>query len=130
MRSRFRIFLARLLFEQLPEFRVLEAHIPSATYCKYSEQTYLEFKVITMPIPLKDEKKYSECVDVENWTYEIYSAAGLCNVVSTYSDVTPEPATPAIGNRSRPDQPASHFPPIASSDDPMPGLKIPVMVIN
>ena len=82
-----------------------------------------------MPILLKDEKKYSDCVDVldqlENWTFEIYSAAGLCNVVSTSSDVTPAPATPAIGSRSRPDQPASHFPPVASSDDPMPGVKIP-----
>ena len=127
IRSRYRILLARLLFEQLPEFRVFEAHIPSVTYCKYSEQTCLKSEVITMPILLKDEKKYSDCVDVldqhENWTFEIYSAAGLCNVVSTSSEVTP--ATPAIGSRSRPDQPASHFPPVASSDDPMPGVKIP-----
>jgi hypothetical protein len=82
-----------------------------------------------MPILLKDEKKYSDCVDVldqlDNWTFEIYSAAGLCNVVSTSSNVTPAPATPAIGSRSRPDQLASHFPPVASSDDPMPGVKIP-----
>ena len=129
IRSRYRILLARLLFEQLPEFRVFEAHIPSVTYCKYSEQTCLKSEVITMPILLKDEKKYSDCVDVldqlENWTFEIYSAAGLCNVVSTSSDVTPAPATPAIGSRSRPDQPATHFPPVASSDDPMPGVKIP-----
>ena len=129
IRSRYRILLVKLLFEQLPEFRVFQAHMPSVTYCKYSEQTCLKSEIITMPILLKDEKKYSECVDVldqlEKWTYEIYSAAGLCNVVSTSSDVTPEPAPTPIMSRSRPDQPASHFPPVPSSDDPMPGVKIP-----
>lgn len=129
IRSRYRILLAKLLFEQLPEFRVFQAHIPSATYCKYSEQTCLKSEVITMPILLKDEKKYAECVDVldqlEKWTYEIYSAAGLCSVVSTSSDVTPEPAATPIASHARPDQPASHFPPVPSSDDPMPGVKIP-----
>ncbi|CAB3980035.1 Hypothetical predicted protein [Paramuricea clavata] len=106
----------------LPEFRIFEAHIPCVTYCKYSEQTCLKSEVITMPILLKDEKKYSDCVDVldqlENWTYKIYSAARLCNVVCQHT-------TPPIGNRSRPDQPASHFPPVTSSDDPMAGVKIP-----
>ena len=129
IRKRYRILLARLLFEHLPEFRVFEAHIPSVTYCKYSEQTCLKSEVITMPILLKDEKKYSECVDVldqlEKWTYEIHSGAGLCNIVETSSGVTPETAAPAIENRSRPDQPASHFPPVPSSDDPIPGVKIP-----
>ena len=39
-------------------------------------------EIVTTPILLKDEKKYSDCVDIldqlENWTEEIYSAAGLC----------------------------------------------------
>ena len=38
--------------------------------------------VITMPILSKDEKKYSDCIDVldkfEDWVYNIYSAAGRC----------------------------------------------------
>ena len=35
-----------------------------------------------MPILSKDEKKYSDCIDVldkfEDWLYNIYSAAGRC----------------------------------------------------
>ncbi len=42
-------------------------------------------EVVTMPVLMKDEKKYAECVDVldqlEKWTQEIYSAAGLCSSV-------------------------------------------------
>ena len=93
IRSRYRILLAKLLCEHLPEFQVFQAHIPSNTHCQYSEQTCLKSGIITMPILLKDEKECSECVDVldqlEKWTYEICSAAGLCNVVSTSVDVTP-----------------------------------------
>ena len=41
-------------------------------------------EVITMPVIMKDEKKYSDCVDVldtfEECAYEIYSAAGLCSI--------------------------------------------------
>ena len=78
-----------------------------------------------MPVVMKDEKKYAECVDVldqlETWTPEIYSAAGLCS---------PEPksakeTTPVIGTHSRPDQPASHVPPATPENDPLHGVKIP-----
>ena len=47
-------------------------------------------EVITMPALMKDEKKYAECVDVldqlEKWTYNIYSAAGLCSSENPHSD--------------------------------------------
>jgi hypothetical protein len=40
-------------------------------------------EVLTMPVVMKDEKEYSNCVDVldqlEKWTQEIYTAAGLCS---------------------------------------------------
>jgi hypothetical protein len=50
IRSRYRILLAKYLFEHFPEFRVLQCHIPSTTDCMYSEQTCLKSEVITMPI--------------------------------------------------------------------------------
>ena len=92
-----------------------------------------------MPILMKDEKKYSECVDVldqlEKWTYEIYSAAGLCTssdapAQSTYQPPCSDTTVPTIGHSSRPDQPASHVPPTASEDDPLKGIKYHATVIS
>ena len=90
-----------------------------------AKQTCLKSEVITMPVIMKDEKKYADCVDVldqlEEWTYQIHSAAGLCNDISHSSDAS---AVPAMESSSRPDQPASHIPPVGSSDDPLSGVKI------
>jgi hypothetical protein len=128
IRSRYRTLLAKYLFEHFQEFRGLQAHIPSTPDSMYPEQTCLKSEVITMPILMKDEKKYSECVDVldqlETWTYDIYAAAGMCNVSSTSSSAPDGLPAPAIGNHSRPDQPASHIPPTVSTDDPLSGVKI------
>ena len=77
-----------------------------------------------MHVMIKDEKKYSDCVDVldqlEKWTQEINTAAGL-----SYPEKESEEASPTIGTTSRPDQPASHAPPVASVSDPLYGVKYP-----
>ena len=63
-------------------------------------------EVVTLPILFKDEKKYSDCVDIldqlEKWTEEIFSAAGLCASSKESANNT----TPVIAAHSRPDQPA------------------------
>ena len=98
-------------------------------------------ETITMPVMMKDEKKYADCVDVldqlEDWTHQIYSAAGLCHESTHSSDPIPAPpmpassdlisssSPPAIQLRSRPDEPASHIPPTSSGEDPLHGVKIP-----
>ena len=82
IRNRYRILLAKYLFEHFPEFRVLQRHIPSnqasQIACSLSKLA-LKSEVITKSILLKGEKKYLECVDVldqlETWTYDIYAAA-------------------------------------------------------
>ena len=61
---------------------------------------------------------------LEEWTYQIYSAAGLC-CKSNSSDGSAVSVAPAMENSSRPDQPASHICPVVSSDDPLSGVKIP-----
>ena len=75
---------------------------------------------------LKDEKKYSDCVDIldqlEEWVLEFYSAAGLCGNTSEVLCGTPIPVT---ASAARPDQSASHVPPNRSSDDPLCGVKVP-----
>ncbi len=124
IRCRYRILLAKILFEHFPELRIFQSFIPDKTDCPFIEQTSIRSEVITMPILMKDEKKYADCVDVldqlEEWTHQIYSAAGLCKLPST-----DKPSPPAIGNRSRPDQPGSHIRPVPSTDDPLSGVKIP-----
>ena len=61
IRSRYRIILAKHLFEHLPEFRIFISNISNTTDCMYSKETCLKSEVITMPILMKDEKKYLEC---------------------------------------------------------------------
>ena len=125
IRDRYRILLANILFEHFPAFAMFRNYLPTSTSCEYPKAMASKSEVLTMPIVMKDEKKYSDCVDVldqlEKWTQEIYTAAGLCSPEPESS----EDATPAIGTTSRPDQPASHVPPVTSDSDPLHGVKIP-----
>ena len=100
-------------------------YAPQFTECTHAKEMSVKSVVVTMPVLMKDEKKYSDCVDVldqiEKWTQEIYSAAGLC-------PPDPEPfdnATPTIAPTSRPDQPASDVLTSTSESDPLHGIKIP-----
>ncbi len=125
IRSRYRIPVAKILFEHLPGFAMFKTCISGSTDCVYAAEMGSKSEVLTMPIIMKDEKKYAEVVDVldqlEKWTEEIYTAAGLCS-----SDPPSCPdATPVMRTTSRPDQPAAHIPPTASESDPLCGVKVP-----
>jgi hypothetical protein len=125
IRARYRAIIAKILFEHFPEFQMFAQHTPQVTECAYPKEMSTRSEVITMPVVMKDEKKYAECVDVldqlETWTHDIYSAAGLCSSEPKSSKET----TPVIGTHSRPDQPASHVPPATHENDPLHGVKIP-----
>jgi hypothetical protein len=125
IRNRYRILIAKLLFEHFPAFAMFKPYVPQATDCHHAKEMSSKSEVVIMPVLMKDEKKYSECVDVldqlEKWTYDIHSAAGLCPSELPSSDAP----VPIIGCHSRPDQPASHIPPTASERDPLSGVKIP-----
>ena len=134
VRIRYRTLLAKLLFEHLPAFNTFKGCVSQTTDCHHAKEMATKSNVVIMPILMKDEKKYSECVDVldqlEKWTYDIYSAAGLCTssdapAQSTYQPPSSDTTVPTIGHSSRPDQPASHVPPTASENDPLKGIKIP-----
>ena len=126
IRNWYRILLARILFEHFPELCIFQPYISAHTECLFSEKTNMKSEVVTLPVLMKDKKKYSDCVDVldqlETWTHKLYSDAGFCGV-SDPTDSTDQP--PTIGNRSRPDQPASHVHPVPSDDDPLSGVRIP-----
>ncbi|XP_028403253.1 uncharacterized protein LOC114525978 [Dendronephthya gigantea] len=125
IRNRYKILVANILFDQFPAFAMFRDYIPARTNCEYEKEMARKSEVLTMPVVMKDEKKYSDCVDVldqlEKWTHEIYAAAGLCSL----DPDTLEDVTPTIGTTSRPDQPASHVPPVHSNSDPLHGVKIP-----
>ena len=125
IRSRYRVIVARILFEHFTEFQMFKPYAPQFTECTHAKDMSAKSEVVTMPVMMKDEKKYSDCVDVldqlEKWTQEIYSAAGLCSPDPEPSDN----ATPTIAPTSRPDQPASHVPPSTSESDPLHGIRIP-----
>ena len=136
VRIRYRTLLAKLLFEHLPAFNKFKGCVSQTTDCHHAKEMATKSNVVIMPILMKDEKKYSECVDVldqlEKWTY---SAAGLCTssdapAQSTYQPPCSDTTVPTIGHSSRPDQPASHVPPTASEDDPLKGIKYHATVIS
>ena len=75
--------------------------------------------VISFPVLMKDEKKYSELVDVldtlEGGIEQLYSKAGISNP----SSVPVVIAGPQVGTTSRPGQPGAHIPTILPPDDPL-----------
>ena len=64
IRCRYRILLAKILFEHFPELCIFQSFIPNKTDCPFMEQTSSRSGVISMPILIKDEKKYADCADV------------------------------------------------------------------
>jgi hypothetical protein len=125
IRSRYKILVAKLLFEHFSAFEMFMPHVSTTTKSNNDKEMSTKSEVLTMPIMMKDEKKYADCVDVldqlEAWTHEIYTAAGLCSTQPESADDT----TPTITTTSRPDQPASHIPPVESENDPLRGVKVP-----
>lgn len=75
---------------------------------------------------MKDEKKCADCVYVmdmfEDWVHEIHTKAS--GVVGINAPLLPL-GRPAIHAPSRPDQPASHVPPVPDPAEPLCGIKVP-----
>ena len=125
-RERYKIFLGRILCEFFPEFNFLKNVVPTRTPCLYPGKMSLQSVVVPLPVLMKDEKKYSDVVDVldqmEVWVRDIYSEAALC----ASPDEDHIPPGPPVAAPSRPDQPASHVPPVPQADDPLTGVKVPL----
>ena len=124
-REQNKVFIGRILVEFFPAFDFLKDFVPDHTPCEYHTEMRTKSVVVPLPVLLKDEKKYAEVVDVldqlELWTREISSKAGLCNP----ADPEHVPPGPPIAAPARPDQPASLVPPVPQIDDPLANVKIP-----
>ena len=125
MRERYKIFIGRILCDSFPAFNFVRDVLPAHTACQYSAEMRTQSVVVPLPVLMKDEKKYSDLVDVldqlETWVHEMYAKAGLCNP----AEEDHIPPGPPIVAPSRPDQPSSHIPAVPSEDDPLMNVKIP-----
>ena len=76
IRSRYRIILAQLMFKHFTAFKMFEQYTPDTTECSHATEMKMKSEVVTMPVLMKDEKKYAEVVDVldqlEKWTLDIF----------------------------------------------------------
>ena len=123
-KERYKLLIAKILCQYFTAFKFLEDLVPAHLPHEHTEAMNTKSAVVPFPVLMKDEKKYSDVVDVidqlETWSHDIYSKAGLCSV----SDSSHQP--PELqGTTSRPDQPASHIRPVASTSDPLQNVKIP-----
>ena len=123
--ERYKIFLGKILCEEFPAFDFLVDVVPTRTPCQYQAEMGSQSVVVPLPVLMKDEKKYSDLVDVldqlEVWVREIYAKAGRC----APPDEDHVPPGPPIAAPSRPDQPASHVPPVPCVEDPLAKVQIP-----
>ena len=123
-KERYKLLVAKILCQYFPAFKFLQDLVPAHLPHENTEAMSRKSTVVPFPVLMKDEKKYSEVVDVldqlETWSHDIFSKAGL----SLVPDSSHEP--PQLqSNTSRPDQPASHNRPVASTTDPLQNVKIP-----
>lgn len=68
---------ARIFVEFFPAFNFLADLVTKYISHEYSGLMKQKSNVITMPVLMKDEKKYANCVDVmdtlEDWIHDIYT---------------------------------------------------------
>ena len=127
IQNRYKMLVARILFKHFTKFASMKPYISEELILSHenSEATAIKSDIITMPVLMKDEKKYSDCVDVldqlEEWTHNIFKSSG-CG-----KDPADQPPVshPLVLVPPRPDQPRSHIPSVMSESDPLQGVKIP-----
>ena len=122
---RYCIYVGRIIVDVFPKLNFLADLLPKHIPHQYSDEMKQKSEVVTMPVLMKDEKKYADCVDVmdtfEQWIQDIHTKAFSVSDASPY----PPNGRPAVYAPSRPDQPASHAPPVPDPVDPLCGIKIP-----
>ena len=107
-RERYKVFLGKILCNNFEYFRFLIDIVPAHTSYRYQQEMASQSVVTPLPVLMKDEKKYSDIVDVldqlEGWVHDIYSEAGICDI-PTNQDHTP----PDLPVNARPDL-TNHLP--------------------
>ena len=78
---RHQTLVARILAEFLPFLKPFAKFIEPSIKHKHSKETKKKSIVVNLPIIMKDEKKYSECVEImdqlETWVEDVIAAANV-----------------------------------------------------
>ena len=125
------MYLAKqILFEFIPALGFLKNVMPVNITATYQNEMNQKSLVIPFPVLMKDEKKYSDIVDVlvqlETWIHDIYTRAGCLTAVSpNINDIPLIPVATPAQFHVRPDQPLSHIPPTADPADPLATVRVP-----
>jgi hypothetical protein len=129
MRARYRTIIAQHLKEHFSGFKNINESISLSTDCPYRDEMSQQSHAVTLPVLMKDEKKYSDCVDVldkfDDWVHTLYSTAEV--TTGSCTDETPSTDLCLADSilTARPDQPGCHLPPTATDDDVLAGIRIP-----
>lgn len=110
LREDFMVLVARVLTAYIPALSFLKAVIPHHIAHRYQQEMAQKSTIVSLPMQLKDEKKYDDVVDIlcfyENTLEDIYTKAGIINVPANAAQAMPHGSLE--GMQSAPDQPGAH----------------------
>ena len=117
LREDFKVLVGRVLVAGIHSLSFLKSVIPEHIPHKYQKEMSEKSVIDPLPMQLKDEKKYSDVVDIldyyENELEEIYSRA---NVIERPDKQREQQPAPIEGQSSLPDQPRAHYNKVDESD--------------
>lgn len=117
LREDFKVLVGRVLASCVQSLSFLNSVIPNHISHKYQKEMSEKSIIVPLPMQLKDEKKYSDVVDIldyyENELEDIYTTAGI---IQKPAKPTEENLGSIESQSSGPDQPWAHFNKVDEND--------------
>ena len=118
LREDFKVLIGRVIVSSIPGLSFLKSVVPDHIPHIYQKEMSEQSVIVPLPMQLKDEKKYSDVVDIldyyENEVEDIYAKAGVIKKPAKVPNA-PQPAL-IEGQSSLPDQPRAHFNKVDEND--------------
>ncbi len=126
LREDFKVLIGRVLLSSIPCLSFLKSVIPDHISHVYQKEMSEKSIVVPLPMQFKDEKKYSDVVDILDY-YEtelenIYTKAGV--IQKPAEDSTAKQPVSIEGRSSQPDQPGAHCNKVDENDH-MKAISVP-----
>jgi hypothetical protein len=117
LREDFKVLVGRVLVAGIESLSFLKSVIPEHIPHKYQKEMSEKSIIVPLPMQLKDEKKYSDVVDIldyyENELEDIYAKA---NIIEKPAKQNEQQSVSIEGQSSLPDQPRAHYNRVDESD--------------